>query len=273
MACGPGVLRPPTGRRRRLRAAAWIAIVIAPVQAAAALECSTDPAAPAAFRLKYDVHASRGMLAMTGRNELRFERDGDRYTLVSETSAPPLYAARQTSRGTVSAQGLVPHEYAEIRTRRAEMKVTFDWDGREVALGGSGTRAPTVPQLQDRLTLLLEVSRLMRDGQPRDVRVMVAGVRRIEPYVFATGAREAIDVPAGRFEALRIERTAGAGAGGATPAGKPDAKGDGEGSHEREDRLELWLAPALCGLPVRIRYRDEHGLVVENTLKSAEPGR
>lgn len=231
----------------------------------AARQCKRDGSAPPSFRLAYDVQASRGMLGMTGENELRFERDGARYTLVSETTAAPLYSARQASRGTVAAHGLVPHEYAESRTRRAETRVNFDWAAGEVALGAAGTRVPAPPRLQDRLTLLLEVGRLAPARSAAPLEITVAGVRRVEPYLFTTGMRETIDVPAGRFETLRIARVA------ERPAGS-DGKNDGksDGGNEREDRLELWLAPSLCGLPVRLRYRDEHGLVIENTLKAVE---
>ena len=31
--------------------------------------------------------------------------------------------------------------------------------------------------------------------------------------------------------------------------------------------MEIWLAPSLCWLPVRLRYTDERGLVVDNRLR------
>jgi hypothetical protein len=226
---------------RALAAAALLAVAPVPARAAG---CVRDGGTPPPFRLGYDVQATRGMLAISGDNELRFERDGARYTLVSDTTAAPLYAARQSSRGTVGRHGLVPHEYAESRTRRPEAKVTFDWDAREVALGASGTRAPVQPRLQDRLSLLLEVGRLYQPGAQAPFEVPVAGVRRVEPYAFAPGAREALDVPAGRYDTVKMVHLG--------------------------ERLEIWIAPALCGLPVRVRYRDEHGLVIDNTLKSVE---
>jgi hypothetical protein len=36
-----------------------------------------------------------------------------------------------------------------------------------------------------------------------------------------------------------------------------------------DDRIEVWLAPSLCWLPVRIRYSDHKGGVIDHRLRAA----
>lgn len=258
------------GAPRWLRAVAFgVALLLAGAApstvAAPACERNGATSLPPPFRLLYNVRVERGMLGFTGDNELRFEIDGGRYALTSQTQATVLYEARQSSRGAVAAGGLQPIVYAESRTRRAEQTVRFDRDAGEVIFSANDTREPIARQVQDRLSLLVEVSRRIAAAKPgNSIDVPVAGVRRIENYSLRNGGRESIDVPAGRFDVIKLERD---------PQKIARANGAGAPRGAREDRLQMWIAPSLCGLPVRVRYEDEHGLVVDNTLKAANFGR
>jgi hypothetical protein len=35
------------------------------------------------------------------------------------------------------------------------------------------------------------------------------------------------------------------------------------------DGIEVWVAPQLCWLPVRLRFADDRGQVVQNQLRAA----
>lgn len=203
---------------------------------------------PARVTLDYDVTASRGSVSVVGNGALRFERDGSAYRLVSEIEAVGLYRARQSSRGTIVANGLQPDEYVETRSGRAARFVRFDWTGKRVEFSAAPD-SPAIARagLQDRATLLLQLG-WQRRARPDAAlnEIPVAGARRVALFRFERGGYETLQLPAGAIDAVLLQRPADA----------------------DHDRIEVWLAPARCGLPVRIRYTDRHGGTVEYRMRA-----
>lgn len=243
------------GRRTILRVSAHAACVLAalPLAATATSRCGEPDAWPLPFRLTFEATAARSVLWVTGHSDLVLTREGNAYQLVSETSAAGVYHARQTSRGLVAADGLVPIEYTEQRGRRPQESTRFDWRARRVSFSAAAEPAETRAHMQDRLSMLLELGRLLQQRPGAAfVELPVAGVRNTRLYRFERRGTEALDLPAGRFDAVKLER-------------ETDATGN-----ERHDRLEIWLAPALCWLPVRLRYADDRGMTIDQQLKAAQ---
>lgn len=236
-------------RRRILLASALAAL---PLAAQAATECGVPGAWPPPFRLAFEATATRSLAWISGESDLALARDGEGYFLVSETHAAGLYHARQSSRGVIAAGGLVPIEYTERRGRRPQATTQFDWRARRVSFSAAADIAETRAQMQDRLSLLLELGRVSRLRPAATVvEVPVAGVRNTSLYRFERRGAETLDLPAGRIDAVKLERAS-------------DAPGN-----DRHDRLEVWLAPALCWLPVRVRYTDDRGMSIDQRLKAA----
>lgn len=242
-------------RRRTLLASVRAACALAalPLAAAATAPCGTADAWPSPLRLTFEATAARSVFWITGQSDLVLTRDGHTYALVSETNAAGLYHARQSSRGRVGAGGLVPIEYTEQRGRRPLETTRFDWRARRVSFSATAEPAETRAGMQDRLSMLLELGRLLQQRPGAAfVELPVAGVRNTSLYRFEVRGIEALDLPAGRIDAVKLERPA-------------DAAGN-----ERHDRLEIWLAPALCWLPVRVRYADGRGMTIDQQLKAAQ---
>lgn len=211
--------------------------------------CNARDPLPVSLQLDFVAHARRSGIGLDGDNQIRFTRGSDgSYELSSETRSL-LFSARQDSRGKFTAESLVPAEYVE-RTQRRPVKTTrFDWQSRTVSFTTVDTTKPTQPMMQDRLSMLLQLSLRMR-LQPADaesIDIPVAGVRDTSIYRFALREKEATELPAGRFRTIRLER----------PLDKEN------------DRVEVWLAPELCWLPVKLRFTDDRGLVVENELRQS----
>lgn len=208
--------------------------------------CPTDSPWPPAFRLEYDARATRSILSLSGDSTLVLSRRADSYALVSETTAGFWFSARQSSRGRIGPDGIVPIEYNERNLNRPLMTARFDWSGGQVSFTATDKVVPTEPHMQDRLSLLLEL------GWPKRARaakfdVPVAGVRGASIYHFVDRGDQEVDTPAGRFQTVKFERPMDA----------------------SDDRLEVWLAPALCNLPVRVRFTDRKGTVIANELRAA----
>jgi hypothetical protein len=237
---------------KRLLSAVLSAGLSAAVSCAGAseLECGADAPLVSQVRLEYGVTATRALLSISGEATVVFQRRGNAYTLESTQQALGLVEARQRSAGTVGLQGLVPRTFTQQSNRRPQLSVEFDWTAQRVTFSQTGASAPAQPQMQDRLSLLLQLGWRQR-AEPRAtaIEIPVAVQRRVSTYLFSARGGETLDLPAGTFETVKYERHRQAG----------------------EDALEVWLAPALCSLPVRMRFTDERGLVIEQQLREIRP--
>ncbi len=214
---------------------------------AAAARCTPQQPWPVRFTLEYTVIASRSGLSLEGENELQFRSDGGRYEMSSSTRSA-LYKARQDSRGTLQGRVLRPAEYTEQTQRREPATTTVDWPAGTIRFSAAPDVAGSVvPLLQDRLSMLLQLGeRAQRQGDG-DVVLPVAGLRSVADYRFERRGAESIELPAGTFDAVRLQRR----------------------DPVRQEAVEVWLAPGSCWLPVKLRFTDERGVVIENQLRRA----
>jgi hypothetical protein len=148
----------------------------------------------------------------------------------------------EVSTGAVGREGaLQPERYEHRRSGGRDRYRDFRFDRAAGVLrdatGGIPDR-PLPPGLQDDLTVTEALRAALRRGAPAtlEVPVLYAGKGRIQRYRYVVGARAAVETPAGHFETVRVTRT------------------DDRGRY----RVELWCAPGLDYLPVRLdRYRKE----------------
>lgn len=208
-------------------------------------------ALPPRFTLLFDARATRGPFTLDGDNELSFDHDGGRYWLRSKLRSL-LFNAEQRSQGAIDGAVLRPAEYVENLPRRPARITRLDWRAGTVQLSGAEQPAPIPPLLQDRLSLLLQVAQRLRAApqESAPIELPVAGARSVSVYRFERRGAEALALPAGRTDTLKLERPLAA----------------------EHDRIELWLAPSLCWLPVRLRFTDDKGQVIDNRLREARVG-
>ncbi len=230
----------------RVALSAGLAAVI-PTVAGAELACGANPPLSMQVRLEYGVTASRKLISLSGDGVVTYQRNGDEYTMESSLQALGIFEIKQRSAGTAGREGLSPRKFTQQTTGRPTFSVDFDWPAQRVAFSRTGKSAPTKPQMQDRLSLLMQLAwRYHADPRARTIEVPVAGHRGASNYVFDVHGSETISVPAGRFEAVRFERH----------------KEDGD------ETLEVWLATEICSLPARVRFTDDKGLRVEQQLRA-----
>lgn len=236
--------------RRNLRWPALLLSAAALPAGAAEVACAADAPLVASLRLEYAVTASRGPLSLNGDGTIDFQRSDAAYSLEAKVQAFGIFEAQQRSSGGVGANGLVPRSYMQRSSRRAPRSVDFDWAAGQVSFSQNGEQHPTRPQMQDRLSLLLQLAwRSRAEPQAREFRLPVAGHARTSTYTFRAQGVETVSVAAGRFETVKFERH----------------------KDDRDDNLEVWLAPALCSLPVRVRFTDDNGLVIDQQLRATQP--
>jgi hypothetical protein len=236
--------------RRSLRAAACAAGLAAVLPAPGSeLACGDHAPLSLPLRMDYAVTASRSVLALSGDGTVVYRPSGDDYAMESSLRALGVFEAQQTSAGAIRPAGLVPRAYTEGNSRRPTRSVEFDWKAQRVTFSQTGESQPTQPQMQDRLSLLMHLAwRQRREPQAAVIKLPVAGLRHTSIYVFNAQGAEVVNVPAGRFDTVKFERH----------------KDDGD------DAFEVWLAPGLCSLPVRLRFTNDRGLVIEQQLRALQ---
>ena len=204
-------------------------------------------APPPDFTLDFAVTAARPPLRLNGSNRLDYSAADGRYTLRSVLDAGGLYSARQESSGNVDSAGWRPQRYEETTTRRGTSSASIDWTAQRVTFSGDEAPADAPAGLQDRLSILLHLGREQaRRPKTSGYDLPIVGPRHVSRYRIEVQGRERIEVPYGRFETVRLVRL----------------RDDGD------DRLEVWLAPALCWLPVQLRFVEARQ-TIEQRLSAA----
>lgn len=242
----PGQPAVPTDDRQTLRAPALTYL----------------PALPAELRLDFNVFYGDflGQGLQVAQASYHLSHQDQRYRLETEARATGIVAIfysgtlLQTSVGVLGAGGFVPQHYTEKRGRRPERRLNFDARIRRIRLAGDPPVDMPYPEgTQDRLSIFFQLGLLARDEQQsfrpgQRFTLPLAGTRRIDEPLFEVLSRAPLRTQAGVFDALHIS---------VRKPGDQDAP-----------RFDIWLAPALQMLPVRIRVLDgSDGKVVDQVLK------
>lgn len=162
----------------------------------------------------------------------------------------------QTSVGTLDlANGLQPTRYGD--KSRSERATHFDRTRTPPALRFSANTpdAPLQPHTQDRLSVLLQLAAMFagepsRFGPGDTVALHTAGPRDADVWPFRVGTAAPLVLPVGTLDAVHLVRAP---------------------LHAYDNRVELWLAPSLGYVPVRMRWTQANGDVVDQQLVSHTP--
>jgi len=126
-----------------------------------------------------------------------------------------------------------------IKGKQRHLRV--DWAKNQVSVdeGKGALTYPAQPGMVERNTLALALGLALRDGH-RDVALPVAVRQQVETQHFEVTGKEPVTVPAGHFEAERVERT------------------------DADRGFSAWYVPDRYPLPVKLSQHD--GGDVEMTL-------
>lgn len=209
---------------------------------------------PGAADLLYEVSGHAKGLRYSAQAHLRWRPNGTRYTAELELSALLVGSRVQTSSGHLNAQGLVPERFGD-RRRSTEKATHFDHAGQRIRYSSNAPDTPLVPGAQDRLSVFLQLAALFQaqpDGYPAGqmLRLQVAGTGDAQTWSFQVGPPETLALPAGSVNARRLTR--------------PPRR-------EFDSTVEIWLAPALQHLPVRIRITEHNGDMADQQLRQLPP--
>ncbi len=221
-------------------------------EAAGAAVANTPLTFPASGKFSYDAIAVNNGQPRNGSGSLQWTTDGKEYQLRLESTAMFVPLLSQTSVGSLGGEGLQPLRYADKRFNRSERAAHFRRDEGVISFSGNQSSAPLQRGAQDRLSVLVQMAALVA-GNPglleraSNVSVQVVSTQEVETWVFSVEGMEAVQLPAGQANAIRVVRNP---------------------RKEFDPRLELWLAPSLGYLPARVKQTDANGNTFELQLRS-----
>jgi Protein of unknown function (DUF3108) len=233
-----------------LPALAELAPPLPDLAASAPAAAASAPAAfewPPSTRLSYRLTGNvRG--PVEGQARVEWLRAGTRYQVFMEASVgpsfAPLFTRRDSSEGEITPEGLSPRRY-ELASKvvlRDPRRATIELEAERIRLP-SGAEHPRPPGVQDAVSQFVHLTWLFTT-QPelltpgRSIEVMLALPRRIESWTYDVVAIDSLDTAFGRVDAVHVK-----------PRRPPRPGGD--------YAAEMWVAPTLQYLPVRIIVRQD----------------
>lgn len=237
-----------------------MAVVAAVADAASAPVAAPTFDWPPSTRVTYTLIGNyRG--EVRGSARVQWVRQHSRYQvhvdIVIGPSFAPLVSRRMTSDGDVGEQGLVPRRYDEA-TRLPFQKprhVTLLFTPEQVTLA-NGTQQEVLPGLQDAASQFVQLMwlfttqpELLRAGNT--VTMPLALARRVGSWVYDVVGQERLTTPIGEIDAYHL---------------KPRL---GQRRPGTELSAEIWFAPTLQYLPVRIRIQQDADTFVDVMIDAA----
>jgi hypothetical protein len=211
-------------------------------------------AVPPSAHLHYKVMAQVKGMALTGEGDLLWRNDGHEYEAKLEVRAPFVRTRTQTSTGQITAEGLEPVRFSD--KNRGEQAAHFQRDKGTVSFSSNRPDAPLLAGAQDRLSVMLQLGAMIA-GAPQKfppgtgISVQTADTQEAQGWEFTVEGTEQLHLPGGSLAALKLIRNP---------------------RKEYDQKVELWLAPRMDYVPVRLRLTQPNGDSVDQQWSSTDRG-
>jgi hypothetical protein len=186
----------------------------------------------------------------------RLEHGDGRYRIDTMAQATGVVALvysgqlTQTSEGIIGPAGLVPERYVEKRGRRPERSLRFD-HGRGRMIGNGEPPEVALPVgTQDRLSLGYQLGLIARADRRAtkagyNLLLPLASLKRVDIAAIKCGGETLLRVRGELFRTIKYEI---------------------RNERHADDRIDIWLGPDQSMLPVRIRFEEGDGKVIDQVL-------
>ena len=213
---------------------------------------------PGPTRLLYDTLRQAGQQTRRGQAQLVWQHDGDHYQAQMSWHAadgnglPGTGRRIHSSTGRVVAGGLQPIRFAN--RVRGEQAAHFEPEQARVRFSANTPDAPWQPGTQDALSVWLQLAALLAANPgaypaSSQITLMTATVREAANWVFQVEGMQPLDLPGGQRQALKLTRA---------------ARGD------YDSNVQVWLAPDMHYLPVRLRTEWPNGDYLDQQWRATD---
>ena len=198
--------------------------------------------APPALLLFDGRGEEKGYMKYAANAELLWQPQGTQYSARLEISTFGIRLRTWTSKGTLTESGLQPTRFGD-RPRGAEQATHFQRDKGLITFSANNPDVALQAGAQDKLSALLQLSAMVAGAPQRypagaSIEFQAADAHRAEIWNFKADAAEILELPGGTLLARRFAK---------------------EPTVEFDQRVEVWLAPDLHYLPVRLRITEANG--------------
>jgi Protein of unknown function (DUF3108) len=213
----------------------------------------TPPAVQLRYSVTKDTDSARATLIWQPHLSGVAKGEQDGYEMSYEATYFGFSIIKQVSHGRLTASGLAPVRFSERRRGRSEQATHFEREKSSIVFSNNRPAAKLVHGAQDRASFLIQLASLMA-GQPDQFKtglvfeLPVASVDESEMWAFEVQATETLSLPIGETQAIKVLR-------------RPRRAFD--------PTVEVWFAPSLSYLPVRIRLTDSGG-ITDSQLSSKD---
>lgn len=203
---------------------------------------------PPSARLRYDVASKVKGFTFNAGGQLNWRQDGSTYEARLEISAFLLGSIVQTSTGRVSPTGLAPDRFSD--KRRSEKSAEFDHTTQRIRYSNNARIDPLLAGAQDQVSISLQLAGLLNANpqytQGQTISLPVSGASSSETWRFDIGPEATLNLPAGPMLTRILTR---------------------QPRHGGDKKIQIWLAPTLENLPVRIRISESNGDFIDQSLE------
>lgn len=206
---------------------------------------------PAPTKLAFDVTGQAKKFNYSARAELLWTHDGSHYEARQEVSLFLLGSRSQKSVGQITPQGLAPERFSD--RARSEQAAHFDQAKGRVTFSANTPAANVGAGAQDRLSIFIQLGALLAGDPSRfvpgtQITLTTVSARSADRWTFTVEGPETLELPAGPTATLKLQRLP---------------------RRDYDQKAELWVAPALGYLPVRIKLTQSNGDFADLKLRSS----
>ena len=204
---------------------------------------------PGSVLMKYQVETNKFPYKLNA--ELLWQQDGKNYE--ARLAIGLLGQNRvQTSRGQIGSQGLEPIRFSD--KYRSEVAAHFVREKGKVTFSANTPDVPLLAGAQDRLSVMIELAAMIASAPKQyppatTITIQTIGPRDADTWLFTVGETETLSLPNGAQATLKLVRNP---------------------RQEFDQKVELWLAPALDYLPARIRITEPNGDFIDQKWLSTD---
>jgi hypothetical protein len=224
-----------------------------PAEASEKYTYKFDP--PPSATLKYDVQALREGQTMHGHGKIAWKLNGSQYMINGEAGILFISLLDFGSRGQVDEFGIAPAQYTEKRIRRQQTETRFNRESKLISFSASPKSFPLQGGEQDRASIIWQLASIGRGDASRftpgaQIPLFIAGVRDGSTWNIQVIGEEDVKVKVGSLRAWHVRRAPRTG--------------------DKDQILDIWLAPSLEWYPVKLRYTETNGEYLELSLSNIE---
>lgn len=209
---------------------------------------------PGSVRLSYELSGQARGFPYSAQAQITWQQDGQRYEAALVLSGLLLMSPRTSSSvGEIGPLGVAPRRFSD--RMRGEQATHFEPEQGRIIFSNNAPEVPWQAGVQDRLSVFFQLASMIAGDPARfvpgaQVQVPAAAGREVDHWTFTVTGTPTLALPAGEQATVALRR---------------------EPRRLHDQGVDIWFAPALGYLPVRIRIVQGNGDVLDQRLSALQP--